>query len=134
MRWRGNGRSWALVTFRTDKEAAVPLRSGFKDVFPVPPAWVTGARSERAATAAARALEELDCPPLAKARGILARRLLRGVPQYLLHWWPSLTTEDESELGPTRWIPREALAISRLCVGYIMEFETVRFNPILIRF
>ena len=53
-----------------------------------------------------------------------AMALLRGVPQYLLHWWPSLTTEDESELGPTRWIPREALAISRLCVGYIMEFET----------
>lgn len=32
MRFRTNGRSWALLTFRTNKEAMMPLRSGFRDV------------------------------------------------------------------------------------------------------
>eukprot|EP01043_Picozoa_sp_COSAG02_P050934 COSAG02_NODE_5295_length_4462_cov_106.834518_2_plen_802_part_00 len=32
VRYRSNGRSWALLTFRTNKEALNPLRSGFKDV------------------------------------------------------------------------------------------------------
>ncbi len=32
VRYRSNNRSWALLTFRTNKEALNPLRSGFKDV------------------------------------------------------------------------------------------------------
>ena len=31
VRYRSNGRGWALLTFRTNKEAMMPLKSGFKD-------------------------------------------------------------------------------------------------------
>ena len=30
VRYRANGRGWALLTFRTNKEATMPLKSGFK--------------------------------------------------------------------------------------------------------
>jgi hypothetical protein len=120
--------------------------------FPVPPAWVSAVRSKRAADAAAQTLEQLRCPSLSKARGILSKRTLKGLSHYLVHWWPEVTTVDENELGPTRWlsrcdswhclvfahtdsdtrltfaafcdIARDVLACSRLCVGYVMEFET----------
>ena len=90
---------------------------------PVPPAWVSSVRSQRAAESAAKALETMKCPPLSKARGILSKKTLRGATNYLVHWWPGTTSVAEDELGATRWISRDVLACSRLCVGYAMEFE-----------
>ena len=86
-------------------------------MLPVPPAWASNIRSERAAAAAARELEAMKCPSLSKARGILSKKKIKGQSEYLVHWWPQVTSLDETELGPTRWISREVLGCSRLCVS-----------------
>ena len=77
--------------------------------------------------------QAMECPPLSKARGILARKKkIKGVTEYLLHWWPTEGSPDEVKVGPTMWISREALSCSRLCVGYVMEFERCASPDIMI--
>ena len=167
VRWRshhapGATRSWCMVTFETDKEARCCERSGFKDVFPVPPAWISATRSSRAAADSSVALQAMGCPPLREARGVISRRTRGGTGvEYLVHWWPE-QAEDEGEenaggasggpsaskevaqqrqaklskaaqqqletlkalgMGHQCWIAREILSSSRLCAGYMMEYE-----------